>query len=99
MATNPHFEMTARIQTERGHRVITTGPYRLIRYPGYVAGALLGVSVPLIVGSVHGLIPACVIVLLYLIRSELEDRTLRRELDGYQTYADTVRYKMLPLAW
>ncbi len=99
MATNPHFEMTVRIQRERDHRVITTGPYRLVRHPGYVGGALLSVSVPLIVGSAYGLIPAGVIVLLYLVRAELEDWTLRRELDGYQAYADTVRYRMLPFAW
>jgi len=99
MATNPHFEMTVRLQTERGHRVITTGPYRIVRHPGYVAGALLSVSVPLIVGSAYGLIPASVMVLLYLVRTELEDRTLRRELDGYQAYADKVRYRALPFAW
>ena len=99
MVTNPHFEMTVRIQTERGHRVIATGPYEIVRHPGYVAGALLSVSVPLIVGSAHGLIPAGGIVFLYLVRAELEDRTLRRELDGFQAYADKVRYRMLPFAW
>lgn len=99
MATNPHFEMTVRIQTERGHRVVAAGPYAIIRHPGYVGGALLGVSVPLIVGSVHSLIPACLLVLLYLIRAELEDRTLHRELPGYKAYAEKVRYRMLPFAW
>jgi protein-S-isoprenylcysteine O-methyltransferase Ste14 len=96
MVTNPHFEMMARIQKERNHRVVTTGPYRIVRHPGYVAGASLSLSVPLIVGSFFALIPACGIVILYVARAELEDRLLRRDLDGYQAYADRVRYRLLP---
>ncbi len=99
MVTNPHFEMIVRIQTDRNHRVVTTGPYRIVRHPGYVAGALLSLSAPLIVGSSLALLPACGIAVLYVARTELEDRMLRRELAGYQAYADRVRYRLLPFAW
>ena len=99
MMTNPHFETTVRIQSERDHRVVTTGPYRLVRHPGYVGGILLSVSVPLMVGSVWTLVPAAVIALLYVARTALEDKALRRELVGYGAYAERVKYRLLPLIW
>ena len=99
MLVNTHFETIVRIQTDRNHRVITTGPYAFIRHPGYVGASLLPLSVPLIVGSVYGLIPACMALLILIIRTALEDRTLQRELDGYSDYARQVRYRLIPGLW
>ena len=99
MLVNKHFETTVRIQTDRNHKVITTGPYKYIRHPGYVGASLWALSAPLIVGSVYGLIPASMAVLLLIIRTVLEDRTLQRELTGYSEYARQVHYRLIPGLW
>src|SRR5215475_8188349 len=57
-AVNKFFEVTVRIQTDRGQKVIDTGPYALVRHPGYVAAVLLSVGSALCLGSVWALIPA-----------------------------------------
>lgn len=99
MGVNPFFEKTVRIQTERGHRVIDSGPYAIVRHPGYLGffGWLL--SVPLMLGSCWALIPAALAILSVVVRTALEDRTLREELDGYQAYAERVRYRLIPGVW
>jgi len=99
MLVNRHFEASVRIQKDRGHRVITTGPYRIVRHPGYVGVILWGISTPLIFGSVYGLIPAGITVILLIIRTSLEDKLLRSELNGYVEYTKRVRYKLLPGLW
>jgi protein-S-isoprenylcysteine O-methyltransferase Ste14 len=99
MGVNPFFEKTVRIQTERNHRVIDTGPYAFVRHPGYLGffGWLL--SVPLMLGAGWALVPAALAILSVVARTALEDRTLRRELDGYEAYADRVRYRLIPGIW
>ena len=99
MLANPHFEATVRIQTDRGHRVVTTGPYAVVRHPGYVGASLWALGTPLIVGSAYGLIPAGLTVGLLVFRTALEDRTLRAELPGYADYARQVRYRLVPGIW
>jgi len=99
MATNPHLETTVRIQHDRGHKVITTGPYAIVRHPMYV-GAILGlVGAPLVLGSAWAYVPAGLTVLTFLCRTALEDRTLRRELPGYEQYARRTRYRLAPGVW
>ncbi|MCP8304382.1 MAG: isoprenylcysteine carboxylmethyltransferase family protein [archaeon] len=99
MIANPHFETTVRIQKDRDHQVITTGPYKIIRHPGYAGGILLAISIPLIIGSLFGLIPAGIIILLLIIRTSLEDKTLLNELNGYSEYAKRVKYRLFPRVW
>jgi len=99
MAVNPHFEPTVRIQKDRGHKVISSGPYKIVRHPGYLAGILYTLSIPLIIGSVFTFIPIGIYVILYIIRTSLEDRTLHEELDGYSEYARQVKHKLLPGLW
>ena len=96
MLTNPHFEATVRIQTDRSHRVVTTGPYAIVRHPGYVGASLWVLGSPLIVGSAYGLIPAGITVGLLVLRTYLEDKTLHAELPGYVEYAQRVRYRLIP---
>lgn len=96
MAVNPYFESTARIQKDRGHRVITAGPYKIVRHRGYVGIILGDLPVPLIIGSVFALVPAGMAVLLVVIRTSLEDGMLREELDGYKKYAKKVKYRLVP---
>ncbi len=99
MATNPHFEPTVRIQKDRDHKVITSGPYSIVRHPGYLAGISYVLSIPLIVGSIFTFIPVGIYVLLTITRTSLEDRTLQNELNGYSEYAQKVRYRLLPHIW
>jgi len=99
MAANAFFSQTVRIQKERGHDVATGGPYRYVRHPGYVASILFLLATPLILGSVWAFIPAGLAVLLSVMRTALEDKTLLEELDGYKEYAQQVRYRLLPGVW
>lgn len=99
MIVNPHFEPTVRIQKDRGHRVITTGPYKIVRHPGYLSGILWTLSIPLIIGSLFSFIPVGIYILLTMIRTLLEDRTLHKELDGYSEYAKGVKYRLFPGIW
>jgi protein-S-isoprenylcysteine O-methyltransferase Ste14 len=99
MSVNPHFEGTVRIQTDRGHRVIDGGPYRLVRHPGYVGLCLLAAGSPFLLLSRAALIPAGVVVIWIVLRTALEDALLRRELDGYAEFAQRTRYRLLPGIW
>ena len=99
MVENEYFEQLVRIQTDRAHRVVTSGRYRVVRHPGY-AGAIVGtLSTPLILGTWSTFIPATTIALLFFIRTALEDRTLREELEGYEAYTQQTRYRLLPGVW
>jgi protein-S-isoprenylcysteine O-methyltransferase Ste14 len=99
MATNPFLETTVRIQTDRGHRVITTGPYRVVRHPMYVGAILHFLGTPLVLGSVWTSVPVGTAILMFVVRAALEDRTLRRELPGYEEYAQRTRWRLLPGVW
>ena len=98
-SVNKHFEPTVRIQTERGHTVIDTGPYAIVRHPGYVAAGLLNLGMPLSLGSFWALVPAVLLCLLLVVRTVLEDKTLRNELPGYEEYTHRVQYRLVPGAW
>ncbi len=96
---NKFFEPIVRIQTDRGHKVIDTGPYAIIRHPGYAFGFLLFVGIPLALGSLWALIPAILLCPLLVLRTIWEDQTLRKELVGYQDYAQRVRFRLIPMVW
>jgi protein-S-isoprenylcysteine O-methyltransferase Ste14 len=99
MVENRFFEGTMRIQEDREHIVITTGPYRIVRHPGYVGMILASLSPPLIIGSLYALIPAGLGIILIIMRTFLEDKTLRNELNGYSKYTEEVRYRLVPGIW
>jgi len=96
---NAYLSAYVRIQTERGHTVCTTGPYRFVRHPMYVAVILSILCVPLFLGSLFSLIPAVLIVGLFVLRTSLEDRALQAELPGYAEYASKTRWKLVPNVW
>jgi protein-S-isoprenylcysteine O-methyltransferase Ste14 len=98
-SVNKFFEPSVRIQTDRDHKVIDTGPYAIIRHPGYAFGFLRFVGIPLALGSLWALIPAFLIGSLLVVRTILEDRTLQEELAGYKEYAQRVRHRLLPGVW
>ena len=99
MLVNTHFETTVRIQRDRNHRVVSTGPYSIVRHPGYLGAILWALGAPLIVGSVYGLIPAAVASAAFVVRLVMEERILLAELPGYAEYAGRVRYRLLPHIW
>jgi protein-S-isoprenylcysteine O-methyltransferase Ste14 len=99
MIVNPYFEPTVRIQEDRGHRVVSTGPYGIVRHPGYLSGILWMSAVPLIVGSLYAFLPVALYSALMILRTHLEDRTLHEELAGYPKYAEMVRHRLLPGVW
>jgi protein-S-isoprenylcysteine O-methyltransferase Ste14 len=96
---NAFLSSYVRIQTDRGHRVCTTGPYRFIRHPMYLADIFICLGIPLFLGSLWALIPAALAVALFVLRTALEDRTLRNELPGYAEYAAAVRRRLIPGFW
>jgi protein-S-isoprenylcysteine O-methyltransferase Ste14 len=99
MASNRFFSAVVRIQTERGHHVVSEGPYRWIRHPGYLGAMFYMIAYPFILDSHWAWIPLGAAILLTLLRTALEDRTLRRELPGYASYAAKVRWRLLPGIW
>jgi len=93
---NRFFSSTVRIQTDRGHVVCDSGPYRIVRHPGYGGNIPPLLGIVLALGSVWTLIPAAVALIIAVIRTTLEDRTLQEELPGYRDYARRVHYRLIP---
>lgn len=99
LVENRFFSGTVRIQTERGHHVISTGPYRIVRHPGYAGGLFGYIFIPLLLNSVWAFIPAILLCIVMVIRTALEDKTLQAELPGYKEYTRRTRYRLLPWIW
>ena len=99
LMVNRFFSGMVRIQTERNHQVVSSGPYRWMRHPGYAGALATYLAVPFFLDSLWALLPALVISALLVVRTACEDATLQAELDGYQTYARQVRYRLLPGVW
>jgi protein-S-isoprenylcysteine O-methyltransferase Ste14 len=99
LIVNKFFSSVVRIQTERGHTVVTSGPYRFVRHPGYSGGIVSWLMSPIVLGTLWAFIPAGVVIVLTIVRTALEDRTLQAELMGYKEYAQRTRYRLLPGVW
>ena len=93
---NRFFSSVVRVQTDRGHVVCDSGPYRILRHPGYAGNVLALIGIVFALNSLWTLIPATVALLITLVRTGLEDRTLQEELPGYLDYARRVRYRLIP---
>src|SRR5512137_210577 len=99
MWSNAFFSTVARIQDDRGHAVCTTGPYRLVRHPGYAGFILQALGTPWLLGSHWALVPGVVAAASMVVRTSLEDRMLQAQLPGYAEYARRVRYRLVPGIW
>jgi protein-S-isoprenylcysteine O-methyltransferase Ste14 len=99
MKVNKFAEPSVRIQTDRGHTVIDTGPYAIVRHPMYFSAFFVFFGSALALGSFWALIPATVANVVLVVRTALEDRTLQNELPGYREYARRVRYRLMPGVW
>ena len=98
-ASNLFFSQIVRIQSERGHSVATGGPYRYMRHPAYIGAILYELAMPFLLASWWALIASGLCMILFILRTALEDRTLQAELTGYADYARQVRYRLLPGLW
>lgn len=96
---NKFFSSVMRIQTDRGHSVCDTGIYKIIRHPAYFGMIITAIGIPLILGSLWSFIPSVFSIILTLIRTSLEDKTLLKELNGYREYTEKTRYRLLPYIW
>jgi protein-S-isoprenylcysteine O-methyltransferase Ste14 len=96
---NNFAEPGVRIQTERGHRVVDTGPYAFVRHPLYSGAMLMLLGIPLSLGSYWALVFSALGALVLVVRTVLEDRTLQAELGGYRDYAAKVRHRLIPGVW
>lgn len=96
---NSYAAPVVKIQRERGHKTVSTGPYAFVRHPMYAGGLLMFLGMPLQLGSWLGLAAVALLMPLLAVRIAMEERTLRAELDGYRDYAERVRYRMIPGLW
>jgi len=99
VAANRFFSALVRIQHDRGHHVIDTGPYRFVRHPGYAGSIVYMIGMAVALGSRAAIATTIVIALVLVLRTALEDRTLQAELDGYAQYARKVRFRLVPGLW
>lgn len=96
---NKFFSGVVRIQTDRGHQVVTTGPYRFVRHPGYAGALWTYLAMPVLLDSLWALIPTVLLIAILVLRTSLEDRTLQAELPGYAEYTKQTRYRLFPGIW
>jgi protein-S-isoprenylcysteine O-methyltransferase Ste14 len=99
LIANRYFSGLVRIQHDRGHQVVSRGPYRWIRHPGYAGAILSYLGAPVLLDSLWAFVPAGLLVVGLVIRTALEDQTLQAELEGYRGYTERVRDRLVPGVW
>ncbi len=99
MLVNRYFSAVVRIQSDRGQTVVTSGPYRIVRHPGYAGSAVATAAMPLMLDATWAFVPTVLALAVLVVRTALEDRTLKAELPGYADYARTTRFRLLPGLW
>lgn len=99
LVENKFFSGVVRIQKDRGHHVVSTGPYRLVRHPGYAGALWTYLAMPVLFDSLWAFIPSLLLFGVLVLRTSLEDRTLQAELPGYAEYAQRTRYRLFPGIW
>ena len=99
MVANKFFSAVVRIQKERNQIVVSDGPYKVVRHPGYAGAILTLLSTPIMLGSLWAVLPVVFVLCLTIVRTHLEDKTLQEELDGYREYSSRVRFRLLPGIW
>ncbi|HNR65809.1 MAG TPA: isoprenylcysteine carboxylmethyltransferase family protein [Atribacterota bacterium] len=99
MVSNKFFSTMVRIQTERGHSIAVEGPYKYVRHPGYVGYILMILATPVALGSLYALIASFLVMIIFIVRTVMEDKTLMSELEGYKEYSHRVKYRLIPYLW
>ena len=96
---NTYLSHVVEIQKDRGHKVITTGPYSFVRHSMYMGSIGYLISIPLALGSLYALIPSILCIILLIIRTHFEDKALHAELGGYTEYAEKTQYRLFHGIW
>jgi protein-S-isoprenylcysteine O-methyltransferase Ste14 len=99
MMVNRFFSAVARIQEDRGQVVVKDGPYHYVRHPSYAGAVMSYLALPIMLDAAWALIPSLGVIVAVVIRTQLEDRLLREELDGYRRYTEETPYLLLPGLW
>ncbi len=99
MMANRFFSSFVRVQEDRGHQVVSKGPYQFIRHPGYAGGLIFNFASPLIIDSLWVFIPVGILAIVTIVRTTLEENTLKNELAGYREYVSRVRFRLIPFLW
>ncbi|WIV12730.1 isoprenylcysteine carboxylmethyltransferase family protein [Proteiniborus sp. MB09-C3] len=99
MKENTNFEATSRIQSDRIQNICESGPYKIVRHPGYLAIILWAVAIPFVFGSIYMMIPSFLISVIIVIRTYLEDEMLKKKLVGYVEYSNGTKYRLIPYIW
>ena len=99
MLANRFFSGVVRIQTERGHQVVDSGPYAIVRHPGYAGNLVAGFGFPLALSSLWAFVPVLLVLIVTIIRTRLEDKTLKEELAGYAEFTTRTRFRLVPGIW
>jgi len=99
MISNKFFSTMVRMQSERGHSTAVEGPYEYVRHPGYVGYILMAMATPIALGSIYALLMSFLVMIIFIIRTALEDKTLLKELEGYEEYSKKVKYRLIPFIW
>lgn len=99
VSINPFYAKIVRIQYERHHYVVASGPYQLVRHPGYLGSILFAFATPFALESVYALIPAFCLIFFIVLRTYYEDLILNRQFKGYYDYSKQVRYRLIPFIW
>lgn len=99
MVTNTYATTVVRVQSERDHKVISTGPYAFVRHPMYTGAVFYFLGIALLLGSWGAVAIAAILAALFAVRAVWEEETLKAELDGYAAYAERVRSRLIPWVW
>jgi protein-S-isoprenylcysteine O-methyltransferase Ste14 len=99
VVVNRFFSSAIRIQNDRGHHLITGGPYRFVRHPGYAAFPFMFGGGGVALGSWFTALIGLTIFLPIFVRTIYEDQFLQQRLEGYSVYTQKVRYRLLPGVW
>jgi protein-S-isoprenylcysteine O-methyltransferase Ste14 len=99
MIVNAYFSTTVRIQFDRGQTVCRSGPYRIVRHPGYVGFIMQSLATPILLGSVYAVFLGVMAAAALIVRTVFEDRTLQVDLPGYREYAQEIRHRLVPRIW
>jgi protein-S-isoprenylcysteine O-methyltransferase Ste14 len=99
MRENTFAAPAVKVQTERGHHVVSTGPYAWVRHPMYSGALLFFAGTALLLGSWWGFAMVPLLIAMFAVRAVNEERTLVAGLPGYADYKVRVRYRLVPGLW